>query len=537
MSRTPLFHLVRRSLHLAQQSLRSGDSAAEIVERQRAQAISRRRFVAMSASATAATALSGCFPWQAPPTSSDARVLIIGGGIAGLTAGYRLREAGVPFRLVDAQNRTGGRMLSLRNHFAGGQVAELGGELIDTGHEHIRALADELGIELNDLHLDDPALAETWYFGGRRRTDAEIVEAFRPLAARIASEVESIGADDVTHTAPARGARLDRMPLSQWLDSEGVSGWFRTLLDVAYTTEYGLETDRQSALNLLLMIDPDPDPFRIFGDSDERFHVQGGNDRITTALSERIDDAIETTTVLEAVRQRADGEYVCTVRRGSGSTDLTATHVVLAIPFTLLRQVRLDLDLPPVKRRAIRELGYGTNAKLMVGFSERPWRTRSRGNGSVVTDLPFQLCWETSRLQDGAAGILTNFTGGAHGVSIGEGSAADQAARFVESLNRVFPGVAGARAQMREARFHWPSHPWTLGSYASYHPGQWTGIRGVEGAPVDRLFFAGEHCSLEAQGFMEGGCETGEAAAAGILRSLGIAARRLPRSDRRRMVA
>jgi monoamine oxidase len=158
-----------------------------------------------------------------------------------------------------------------------------------------------------------------------------------------------------------------------------------------------------------------------------------------------------------------------------------------------------------------------------VGFSERPWRGDAGANGSVVTDLPFQLCWETSRLQEGRSGILTNFTGGAHGIAIGEDTAAEQARRFVGSLEGVFPGVAAARAGMREARFHWPSHPWTRGSYASYLPGQWTAIRGVEGAPVDQLYFAGEHCSPEAQGFMEGGCETGEAAAAAVLRSVGIA--------------
>ena len=72
-----------------------------------------------------------------------------------------------------------------------------------------------------------------------------------------------------------------------------------------------------------------------------------------------------------------------------------------------------------------------------------------------------------------------------------------------------------------QARFHWPNFPWTNGSYAGYRVGQWTTIGGAEGAPVGRLYFAGEHCSREAQGYMEGGCETGEAAAAAILKDLG----------------
>jgi monoamine oxidase len=184
--------------------------------------------------------------------------------------------------------------------------------------------------------------------------------------------------------------------------------------------------------------------------------------------------------------------------------------------------VRLDLELPPVKRKAIAELGYGTNAKLMVGFSDRVWRSAHRSNGSVTTDLPFQSTWETSRAQAGAAGVLTNFTGGEHGVALGQGSARQQADAMVRDLEAVFPGVAAARAGMKEVRFHWPSHPWTRGSYASYLVGQWTGLAGAEGEAVGPLRFAGEHCSRDYQGFMEGGCETGEAVARALLEEMGV---------------
>jgi monoamine oxidase len=304
--------------------------------------------------------------------------------------------------------------------------------------------------------------------------------------------------------------------VAEWLDHAGVTGWFRRLIDVAYTTEYGLETDRQSALNFLLMIDPNPEPFRIFGESDERFHVQGGNDRIVQALGTRLGDVVETGVRLESITQAADGSLRCDVRSAGRSESLSATHVVVAIPFTMLRDVRIDVEMPAEKRKAIRELGYGTNAKLMVGFSERFWR-EAGANGSVLTDLPMQLAWETSRAQAGRAGILTNFTGGRHGLALGQGTSASQAESFVRDLERVFPGASRHRTGMKEVRFHWPTNPYVRGSYASYLPGQWTGIRGVEGRSVGNLHFAGEHCSLEAQGFMEGGCETGEAAARTIL--------------------
>ena len=555
MARTPLFAAVDRALRLARAAERAGMPAREAVELDREArgalpAMSRRRFLAAGATVAAGLAMPGCAGRALRAGVAGAvagggdPVIVVGAGIAGLTAAWRLAGAAVPVRVIEAQDRVGGRMWSLRDRFADGQVVELGGELIDTGHGAIRKLADELGIALDDLSQEDPPVStDLWFFGGRRRSDAEVVEAFRFLVPRIDAAMAMIeGGGSVTYDAPAGAEPLDRTSLAEWLDGAGVSGWFRDLLDVAYTTEYGLETGDQSALNFLLMIDPDPDPFRIFGESDERFRAHEGNDAIPRELAARLGDRVRTGTLLEAVRHAPDGRLRCSFRSGATSREAVAGHVVLAIPFTLLRDVRLDLELPPVKRRAIADLGYGTNAKLMTGFSERVWRTRHGSNGSVVTDLPFQLAWETSRGQEGRAGVLTNFTGGRHGVEVGSGTTAEQGERLVAALERVFPGAAAAHAGMEAVRFHWPSFRWTRGSYASYRVGQWTSIAGAEGERVGNLLFAGEHCSLEAQGFMEGGCETGERAAREVLRDLGlaapeVAARTAPRPAARRGAA
>lgn len=522
MARTPLFQLLRRSLrqaHLANRVERPSREVLEVAGEARNR-ISRRDFLVRSAAAGAGLGLTGCASRGLGGGSEP--VVIVGAGIAGLTAAYRLRQAGIPVRLLEAQDRIGGRMWSIRDHFAGGQVAELGGELFDTPHTWIRGMAEEFGVVLDDLHDEDPALdAEVWHFQGVRRSTAEVVEALRPVAARMAADAARIS-DNFSWEAPTSGVELDRTSIEEWLDRNGVSGWIRTLLTVAYTTEYGLEIGDQSSLNLLLLIDTDLDPFRIFGESDERFRAHDGNDAIPHALARRLEDAIETGTVLESLASRAGGGYRLTVRRGSGTREITADEVVLALPFTLLRQVRMEVELPAPQAAAVRELGYGTNAKLMVGFDRRVWREQYRSAGAVLSDLPFQLVWETSRHQEGAAGILTNFTGGRQGVSVGEGTPGAQAQRLVEGLDQVFPGVAGTRQGMAEARMHWPSHPWTLGSYASYRVGQWSAFHGVEGLASGRLHFAGEHTSVAAQGFMEGGCESGERVAREVLANRGI---------------
>ncbi|MCA9563148.1 MAG: FAD-dependent oxidoreductase [Myxococcales bacterium] len=512
MSRTPLFRTLRRALRAA----RLANSDRPNVEG--ASTSWSRREILRTGAVSAMGLAVGC---RRPHSSgsSPGTVAVVGAGIAGLTCAWRLTQQGIPVRIFEAQARVGGRMWSLRDHFPEGQVCELGGELIDSNHATMFRLCREFEIELFDFAEDTGVSQDVWYFDGRSFSEAEVVEAFRPIAAQIDAAWEAIEGDDVTALAPNGGESIDQMSLAQWLDSAGSEGWFRALLEVAYVTEYGSPIEDQSPWNLLALIDSNPDPFRIFGDSDERYKVAGGNDLVPTRLGERLEASIELGQRLEAVHRSADGRYRLRFGGDGGSQEVTADRVVLAIPFTTLRDVDLAVDLPPAKRRAIDELGYGTNAKLMVGFSERIWRTKGGSNGSVLTDLPFQLSWESTRLQPGAPGIVVGYTGGPEGVAMGQGTADEQAARFAELFDRVFPGVAAVRGQA--VRFHWPSFAWTKASYACYRPGQWTTIRGYEGTAVDGLHFAGEHTSLDFQGYMEGGAESGERAAREVAESLG----------------
>ncbi len=520
MARTALVDILRRGAAIAAHCARSGEPLDEAIARERELRVdrARRRFLRDSLGASAALALAACAPASLRRHRDDGDVAIVGAGIAGLTCAWRLRQAGIGVALYEAQERIGGRMFSLRDHFADGQVCELGGELIDSGHARMRSLAAELGLVLDDL-AEDPtsAFGDIWFHGGRRYSEHDILRAFAPLAVAIQRDADTLPDEQITYATPGGAEALDRETMTQWLDRNGASGWLRKLIEVAYTTEMGLECGEQSALNFLTFIDPGTDAFRIFGESDERFHVRGGNDRVPHALAAKLDDAISTGSVLEALRQEASGTYVLSFRRGAASFERRARRVVLALPFSTLRDVRIEIELPPAKRRAITELRYGTNAKLMIGFNERVWRTRHASGGATYSDLPLQTTWETSRMQAGNGGILTNFTGGRHGVEIGEGTPKQQADAAAQQLEAIWPGIATARGRAREARFHWPTHAWTKGSYACFAPGQWTTIRGAIGEAVGNLHFAGEHCALDNQGFMEGGVETGEWAADAVL--------------------
>ena len=532
MARTPLFALLQRAARIARNAAKVDMPLEEFHERGRQMHVdaTRRRLLQ---GAAASLALTACAPIT-PKAIRGPEVVIVGAGIAGLSAAWSLRQAGVPSRVYEAQARVGGRMLSLRDHFPNGQVIELGGELIDTGHVRIRKLAQDLDLVLDDL-LEGETAPDTWWFDGRRIGEAEIVQAIAPLVPAIIADVDALGdgALDFRDANPAFRA-LDAMSIADWLDKHQVSGWLRKLIDVAYTTEMGLEIDQQSALNFLTFIGTeDADAFKVFGESDERFQVRGGNDLIPRTLASRMAESIQTGHVLEAVRSDGDGVRL-TFRRDGASIDVHAQRVILALPFTLLRKVQIDVPLPPHKRNAIDHLAYGTNAKLMIGYDRRAWREHD-ANGASMSDLPYQTTWETSRKQAGEAGTLTNFTGGRHGVELGQGTPRAQADAATAALDRVWPGLAAMRTNAREARFHWPTHPWSLGSYACFRPNDWSTLRGVMGEPVGPLFFAGEHCALDTQGFMEGGVESGQLAAQAVLQSMrpAAAAARFPIQRRR----
>jgi monoamine oxidase len=525
-ARTPLFAALRRAMRLAAAADAPGAPPVDELVGVHAERMTRRRFLERSAAVAAAVGAQTIAGPLGPGVLSAAsrpaaRVVVVGAGIAGLTAAYYLGRAGVRATVYEASQRTGGRMFSRPNAIAPGLVTEFGGEFINSGHEDVLRLVRAFGLPLMDMKAPGEAdLNDTYLFGGRRYTETQIVGAFRPVARRIKAAADGLE-DEIDFRHPAGAAALDRMPLAAYLRRVGATGWLGQLLEVAYVTEFGLDAGEQSALNFITLIGTDlAEGFEIVGDSDERYKVRGGNQQITTALAGRLDGQIMPDHRLTALRSRGREYALAFDRRGAGTREVAADIVILALPFTTLRDVQIGVEMPAYKWKAIRELGYGTNAKLMVGLLERPWRARGY-SGSAYSDEGFQLCWDNSRGQPGPVGGLTLFSGGAPGLAVGGGSVGEQTARLLPGVERVFPGVAAARSE-RGVRWHWPTYPFTRGSYACYKPGQWTTIRGAEAAPVGNLLFAGEHCSLDYQGYMNGGAETGRLAAEAALRRLGV---------------
>jgi monoamine oxidase len=459
---------------------------------------------------------------------TNSRVLVVGAGIAGLTAAYRLHQVGVPVDVVEASPRIGGRLRSVTKPSEPSPenwgAVELGGEFIDTDHTAVRSLAAELGLEMADLRAADEGLEpEILYFQGRKISHSWVAEAFSPLAQRIARDVEILSRWNLTyHDVNPDALRFDRLSLAEYLSLTPVHPIIEQLVRVAYITEYGLDADTQSCLNLLFLIGAEAGKWSTYGVSDERYHVIGGNELIPRCLAERLEGHIETNTALESIRKTADDRYRVSLRNGATSTERVYDRLVLTIPFTVLRQVELAVDLPPAKRAVINELGYGTSSKLAIPFQERIWRTRYGSTITIYTDMEFQNTWESARYAKGPGGWLTDLRGGRAGLHLGEGSPETQTQALLRDLDPIFPGINQAD-RGTSLRAIWASNPYALGSYSCYLPGQWTKFGGAEIERVGGIWFAGEHCSIGSQGYMNGACESAEQAAKEILAELGVA--------------
>jgi monoamine oxidase len=504
MSRTPLFAALRRAFALAGAAAPPG--APPLDELADPARLSRRRLLG----AGAAMALLPALPAAAriPAGRANARIAVVGAGLAGLVAAHRLVQAGATAVTVyEANTRSGGRILSGPGLVAPDSVVELGGSFINGDHADMLALAREFGLALED-GAAGPDLLGTSFVAGSHRSLAEIAGEAAALLPRLQ---EMRGRDEAAKQV------LDRLSAAALLDELGVTGWLRTLLDLGLTQEMGLEPDRMSSLYFVEYFAPDPGrPQRGLFSSDQRFQIAGGNDRLPAAIAARLGTRIRTGHRLDALRRTGSG-YALAFETAGGPREVAADLVVLALPATVLRRVELEIGAPPPTRRAIRELGYGTNAKLFAGLSARPWRGQGR-SGECLNDLGIQTVWEDHARPGTGPGAMTIFAGGRTGVEFARGRAVDRARAATAAIEAALPGAAAAFTG-RASRMNWPGNPYVGGSYSCFAPGQWFGLAGGF-APVGRVVFAGEHTSESHSGYMDGAAESGRVAAEAVIRVL-----------------
>lgn len=500
-----------------------------------AEGLSRRDFIRLGGIAGAGALLAACDPGgssdaapservASPGPGADGRdgprVVVVGAGLAGMTAAYRLHQAGVRPLVYEARDRVGGRCWSARD-FEGGQIAEHGGEFVDTRHVHMRVLVEELNLELDDL-WSAWVPGSTWL----SYVDGEIVKPrneFQLMAPAVDEVVALAAAGPLEAGAsPPEIVAFDEMTAAEWYTGDvgsASTGLYR-LWTQRLAGWYGLDPGRLGAGNLIDFYAID------YPGGDERYTVRGGNDQVPTRILEELPEGTVTFEApLEAVR--ASGEAVELWFAGVASP-VVADLAILAVPFTTLRDVDLaDAGFSDAMRAAVDELGMGTNAKVLLQF-DRPFYTGFGhwSGGMNRGDEPILGTWESGGT-DGAdgLGLLTVFSGGhvGAGYNVDEPHApADQRVidETLAAIEQVVPGVTEAfngRAWLDS----WVHDPWVGGSYAAFLPGHLTSFWGATSQPQGSVHLAGEQTSTFSQGFLNGGVESGSRAAAEVLEAIG----------------
>lgn len=519
--KTPLFSSLRQALHLARHAQQHPElSTDDILTEWQARQISRRQFLRSTGRAGmvfGAGALLGNGLLPLLTGRGKPNIAVVGAGLGGLSAGYYLRRKGVLATVFEADKRVGGRVKSARI-FGGGQLnTEIGAEFIDTSHVDMLHLANLLqldGAHLMDVDQDTFGVRDAFYIEGRHYTLNEVITEFAAAYPKIEADRKRMNG--------RHAAEYDRMSMAEYIGNLPVSPWVKKMLDAAFIGENGLETAEQSAAILVDILEiRDGKEFLPFGDSDERFKVIGGNEQIPQGLASILREQIRYEHRLVKVRENANHSITLFFNENGTTREANFDAVILSVPFSVLRDVEFDMDLPPVKQRVIRELGYGTNAKFILETHDRPWRTA--GYRGFLFNERVSNGWDCSQMQlnNAGAGAFTVFYGGKRGLEAKKGTDKEQLDYVLPVLEGVFPGTRNSLTGKSEIAA-WPSNPFVKASYSCFKPGQITDFEGAAIAPVRRLYFAGEHCSADYWGFMNGAAETGRIAAEKVLRKMRV---------------
>lgn len=432
------------------------------------------------------------------------RVVVVGAGLAGLTAAYELDRKGWRVTVLEARERVGGRCHTVRRQLRFGQVAEAGGEFIDAAHDAVRGYAAALGLELDDLQAGDGGESAVYRDGDLDAYSEVVDEALQAELDRYEEQIDRYAAA-IDVADPARtGAGLDTRSMADLLDELVLDPDARFLVEADLRSEYTVEPEKLSLLFHVVLSALSAEA----ADEDvERYRIRGGNDRLPDAFADRLRESLVLRSPVESVQARDSR-----VRVVAGSEQVDADFCVIAAPLPALREMELDVELPRSVRDAIATLQYGDATKTALQYERRFWLEDGL-DGDTVTDLPIGSTWDATGGQEGDAGVLMTYSAAA---AARRTVAAEPQARIdaaVEQVAEVYP--RSDRDFVTGATVAWGSEQFSRGSYSAWAPGQYTRFWPALRRPYGRVYFAGEHTDLYAS-YMEGAVRSGRRVADAI---------------------
>jgi monoamine oxidase len=521
MAHTILFQQLRRTLHKAYCQNLQNDRVNATIETSKYR---RRKFLKMSTLAASAALSTTTFSRlkAARSNSTEPKIAIVGGGIAGLNAAYQLKKVGLIATVYEAKTRLGGRIHTVTG-VAGSELAsDLGGLFINSDHRDILGLVEEFNLSLfNRIEAAQnlPFPSEGYYFAGKWYSEAEVAEQLRPIARQIVDDA-SLLERDFDRYAP----QIDRLSVAQYLErhlEQTTAPMVRQLLENTIRTEYGVEPEKASALQLIYNLTTvEGDRVTILGGSDETYVVEGGSSQIIDALVAALPQQIQTKKHLIEIKSDGNSYRL----RFSDFTAVNADYVIIAIPISMLRRLILNVKVEALFQRFIREVNLGVNEKVFAGFKKRIWQQERGFTTNCWCDLGFSQVWDgTNRQPTQQNAALTFFLGGNQVKSAYTQTLSSLANTFLQDFEQIIP-QARSWTIGKFFRTYWSRDYLVGGSYTNFQPGQYTEFSKflyVESeVPEERqdvsfgnLVFAGEHLSDEFYGYMNGAAQTGRLAA------------------------
>jgi monoamine oxidase len=444
------------------------------------------------------------------------RILVLGAGIAGLTAAYQLVRVGHDVTVLEAQDRVGGKILTLRHpdHTIDPPFhAEAGALVLPPEMPLTLQLADHLAVSHDQL----PPARQELHLRGRSMGDGNSVSTRWPV--RIRRDERKLGAQKMwrkyfTSIAPTLGnpaaagwpnnrvARFDRITLTEFLRSRGASAGAIEILRLRRHDLLGDGMDAGSALQWLREL-------ALFPVSGIPRYFPGGSDGLPKALEKKLAGRIELATPVVAIEET--GSTIAAVcGDGSRLGRVEADEMICTIPFSVLRTMTLP-PMPREKQRAIDLLQYTSLVRLYLQTSSPVWK----GGELTFTDrMPMLVSRADQRHAGTSKGLIEVYISGRYARALQALPDAQRVDRVLSELESLSPGVRAAY-EKKFAIHCWDEDRWAGGAYPWYLPGDMTALAPHAATPVGRLHFAGEHTSL-APGWIHGAIESGTRAAAEV---------------------
>ena len=446
--------------------------------------------------------------------TKDRTVTVIGAGLAGLSAAYDLHRAGWDVTVLEARDRVGGRVYSVRS-FSNGLVAEGGGEFIEDRHVRMLAYAKQFNLPLGRVGSWQKQDGDWGAFDGKtgRLADETIwgtnlhieIERMWNAVARLAKYVP----DPKQPQMSPEAERLDAQSSLDWINALDVHPLAKSYFIQHIRSEYTAEPECFSLLDLAR----NSAMYYSTAERPPNWRVIGGNDLIPRALADALPD-VRMNAVVTSIRILPD-EVIVTYQQGDSHRTLHSDFAVLAIPLTTARLIDFHSSLPAAHQQMMNEISYGAVTKVLIQYRKKFW-DQTGWNGRLTTDSPIVITWLATSHLEGENGIITAYTGGGPGARLAALSNEERIQLAIGEIEKVFPRSSDLIEHT--ATVAWPNDPFTRGSYMALAPGQVTAYWHTLFEPAGRLFFAGEHAS-PIQGYMEGAVESGQRAAANIISS------------------